>query len=202
LCVATAARRGTHVDMLTLPSTPLTCTAPAQCPSSCAINRSRPMYIPRRWCCRGFTNQICCQEDYRTETFISPRLRGCGRAPRFDDFVKQRGAKEGRVAAGISPQQFARVMAKIAHSYAVARLGLRGFRPLLLDLILGRDVQRAPELVGGDPQTPPPAGGKVHELDLLPHPKLVVVKIRLFASSSIEGEHAMPVYIVVAGETV
>jgi hypothetical protein len=79
----------------------------------------------------------------------------------FDEFVKQRGAKDGRVAARINPQQFSRVMAKIAHSYAVARLGLRGFKPLLLDLILGRDFQRAPELVGGDPQTPPPAGGTV-----------------------------------------
>jgi hypothetical protein len=118
----------------------------------------------------------------------------------FDDFVKQRGAKHGHVDVSLKPQQFSRVMAKIAHSYAVAQLGLRGFEPFLIDLIHGRDVQRAPEFVGGDPQTPPPAGDKVHELDLLPHPKFVVVRIRLFASSSIEGEHTMPVYIVVAGK--
>ena len=118
----------------------------------------------------------------------------------FDEFVKQRGAKHGEVATSIKPQQFSRVMAKIAHSYAVARLGLHGFKPLLLDLIHRRNVQRAPELVGGDPQTPPPGVGRVHELDLLQHPKFVVVRIRLFASSSIEGEHTMPVYLVVAGE--
>jgi hypothetical protein len=117
----------------------------------------------------------------------------------FDAFVKARGAKFAEVNTRIKPQQFSRVFAKIAHSYAVARLGLNGFAPLLLDLIHARNVTNAPELVGSDPETPPPASGVVHELNLVPHPKFVVVRIRLFASSSIEGEHAMPVYLVVAG---
>jgi hypothetical protein len=72
----------------------------------------------------------------------------------------------------------------------------------LLDLIHGRDVSRGPELVGSEPDVPPPAAGKVHdlELDLLQYPKFVVVRVRLFANFSIAGEHAMPVYVVVAGE--
>ncbi len=118
----------------------------------------------------------------------------------FDEFVKARGAKYAEVETSVKPQQFSRVLAKIAHSYAVARLRLNGFAPLLLDLIHARNVTKAPELVGSDPERPPPASRTVHELNLVPHPKYVVVRIRLFASSSIEGQHAMPVYLVVAGE--
>lgn len=44
---------------------------------------------------------------------------------------------------------FARMLAKIAHSYAVASLGLNGFRPLLQDLITGKS-SNAHWLVGGD----------------------------------------------------
>jgi hypothetical protein len=76
---------------------------------------------------------------------------------------------------------------------------LNGFKPLLLDLIHARVVANAPELVGCDPNTPPPATGVMHELSFAPHEKFVVVRIRLFASSSINGQHAMPVYLVVAG---
>lgn len=43
---------------------------------------------------------------------------------------------------------FRRMIAKIAHGYAWAELGPI-FRPLLIDLILGRDVRDAGQLVGG-----------------------------------------------------
>src|SRR5262249_4088037 len=98
----------------------------------------------------------------------------------------------------VKPQQFSRFLAKIAHSYAVARLGFDGFKPFLLDLIHRRNVEKALELVGSEPEIPPPAKGKFHELDLVPHNEFVVVRIRLFASSSADGK-AMPVYLVVAG---
>jgi hypothetical protein len=117
----------------------------------------------------------------------------------FDAFKKAKGAKFAEVESSIKPQQFSRALAKIAHSYAVARLGLDGFAPLLLDLIHARDVTNAPELVGSELETPPPAIGVVHELSLVPHPEYVVVRIRMFSSSSIEGKHGMPVYLVVAG---
>jgi hypothetical protein len=70
---------------------------------------------------------------------------------------------------------------------------------LLIDLILGRNVVRVPELVGSEPEIAPPAPGILHELDLIKNKKLVVVRIRLLASSSIEGAHAVPTYLVVAG---
>jgi hypothetical protein len=118
----------------------------------------------------------------------------------FDEFKRSRGAISAEVAVSIKPQQFSRVLAKIAHSFAVAERGLGSFKPLLLDLIHGRVVANAPELVGGDPVTPPPAVGVMHQLSFIPHDKFVVVRIRLFASSSIKSEHPTPVYLVVAGE--
>jgi hypothetical protein len=117
----------------------------------------------------------------------------------FDEFKRSRGAISADVEVYIKPQQLSRVLAKIAHAFAVAQLGLNGFTPLLLDLIHARVVANAPELVGSDPNTPPPATGVMHELTLVPHEKFVVVRIRLFASSSIKGEHTMPVYLAVAG---
>jgi hypothetical protein len=117
----------------------------------------------------------------------------------FDEFKETTGAKSAGVDTRIKPQQFSRALAKIAHSYAVARLGFGGFKPFLVDLIHGRNVERAPELVGSEPAIPPAAHGKIHELDLVAHSEFVVVRIRLFASSSAEGK-AMPVYLVVAGK--
>ena len=46
----------------------------------------------------------------------------------------------------------------------------------------------------------PLEGGKIHELDLVPHDEFVVVRIRFFALSSIDGKGGMPIYLVVAGE--
>ena len=117
----------------------------------------------------------------------------------FDEFVRSRGAVSWDLEVSIKPQQLSRVLAKIAHAFAVAQLGMNGFTPLLLDLIHARVVENAPQLVGSDPNTPPPATGVMHELTLVPHESFVVVRIRLFASSSINGEHAMPVYLAVAG---
>jgi hypothetical protein len=119
--------------------------------------------------------------------------------PAFDEFKQSRGAKFAKTNAWIKPQQFSRWLAKIAHAYAVARLGLGGFEPTLLDLIHGRNLAIGPELVGSDPETPPPASSVLHQLDLLQHARFVVVRIRLFASSSIDGAHPLPVYLVVAG---
>jgi hypothetical protein len=123
---------------------------------------------------------------------VEPRLE-------WDEFVKARGAKQAAIQYPRKPQQFARFLAKIAHAYAVARLGVDGFKPLLIDLILGRNVVRAPELVGSEPEIAPPASGVLHELDLVKNKNFVVVRIRLLASSSIKGAHGVPTYLVVAG---
>lgn len=56
----------------------------------------------------------------------------------------------------IQPITFARQIAKIAHAYAVAELGLGAFRPLATNLILGK-VDTLSQWVGGDWEIPPPS---------------------------------------------
>ena len=92
---------------------------------------------------------------------------------------------------------FARMLAKIAHSYAVANLGLSAFSPMLPDLILGRSAA-APWLVGGDASGPPPETELSLHHVYLQHcltsgVEYVLVAVRLFAFVG------MPRYHVVVG---
>ena len=93
---------------------------------------------------------------------------------------------------------FARMLAKIAHSYAVANLGLSAFSPLLPDLILGRSAA-APWLVGGDASAPPlETERSLHDVYLqhclTSDVEYVLVAVRLFAFVG------MPRYHVVVGK--
>lgn len=95
---------------------------------------------------------------------------------------------------------FARMLAKIGHSYAYAKCGPDTFEPMLLDLILGR-AENASYLVGGDPNGPPPSQPKVMH-DIYPvacrieptGAEYLLVAIRLFAF------WGMPRYHVVVGK--
>ena len=89
-----------------------------------------------------------------------------------------------------------RLLAKIAHAYAVAELSIEGFRPFLTNIILNKPPLHIRHYVGGlfgDA----PKGDDLHEI-LLGHEfwgdTRVVVEIQLFA------DRAMPKYVVVAGE--
>ena len=92
-----------------------------------------------------------------------------------------------------------RMLAKIAHSYAVAELGITGFTPFLVDIISGTDTRYLSHYVGGTRDVPP-ASDNGYEIKLttvasvgrLPY---LVVKIRLL--SDVNG---MPEYWVVVGE--
>jgi hypothetical protein len=99
---------------------------------------------------------------------------------------------------GVNILAFTRMLAKIAHSYAVAELGLGSFRPLLPDLILGKS-SNAPSLVGGDPTTPSTAPEpdlhNVHLRDCIAgNVRYTLAAIRLFAFAG------MPRYHIVVGE--
>jgi hypothetical protein len=96
------------------------------------------------------------------------------------------------------PRQFAQTLAKIGHSYAVTQLGLNTFRPLAIDLILGRTTNLS-HVVGGSMDIPSPEPGIGHKLVLgflvnYPH-AFVIVDLRLFASIG------TPAYHIVVGET-
>jgi len=117
----------------------------------------------------------------------------------FDAFVQSKGAISAEVECSIKPQQFSRVLAKIAHSFAVAELGIYGFRPALLDLIHRRNVEVGPQLVGSEDAIPAPESKILHEIAIVPDQRFVLVRIRLFASSSSDDGAGTPVYLVVAG---
>jgi hypothetical protein len=105
-----------------------------------------------------------------------------------------------RATGAAHPVRFARFLAKMAHGYAVAILGIRGFVPILQEFILGRNPEGI-HYVGCLPSEPPNAQQTtLHELNLSHNvPGLgsyVAVRIRLFASFP-----ATPVYCVVVGRS-
>jgi len=108
-------------------------------------------------------------------------------------------SKEKKLFLGsINILTFCQMLAKIAHSYAIANLGNNAFHPLLLDLILGKS--KTPNyLVGGDDLSKLPVQKNIlHDIylqDCLSNGIMyTLVVIRLFAFMG------MPRYHVVVGE--
>ncbi len=95
------------------------------------------------------------------------------------------------------PDQFARTLAKIGYSYAIANIGMEVFKPLAPDLILGREKNLS-YLVGGNFELSPPIPDAGHILRLgiegTVQRAFITVDIRLFASCP------TPDYQVVVGE--
>lgn len=96
-------------------------------------------------------------------------------------------------------QILGRMLAKIAHAYAAAELGLNGFKPFLQPIILGDDLRFISYFVGGT-RVIPPAISDDYEVRLLnarsSNGRLYLkVVIRLLAS--LQG---LPEYWVVVGE--
>jgi len=91
---------------------------------------------------------------------------------------------------------FMQMLAKIAHSFAVAEWGFHSFRPLLRDLIVGSS-QTASYWVGGNGDPKPADTGGLHRLELKRELRLgteyVVCYVRLFAN------FGAPEYRVVVG---
>lgn len=91
---------------------------------------------------------------------------------------------------------FGRMLAKIAHAYAVAELGLAGFNPLVTHIIRGERPFFLTHYIGSQPVTTD-KGGDLHELDFdktgLGAGMLVIVRVRLFAT------YNTPAHLVVVG---
>lgn len=109
--------------------------------------------------------------------------------------------KERLKFATVNDLTFSRMLAKIAHAYAMAELGAQAFRPLLPAIILGHSSQ-APFLIGGDesPMSLEPQPSILHHLYFQNCRTggvfYTLVAVRLFACMG------MPRYHVVVGETV
>jgi hypothetical protein len=116
-------------------------------------------------------------------------------------------SRQGRVRLnpkGFAASPFARFLAKVAHAYAVAELGMDGFYAALPPIILERDPHFVFHYVGsggGDE----PTSTRLHDLNLRRQwqlaafsgrgsRELMVVRIRLFA------RHGLPTHYVVVGE--
>lgn len=116
----------------------------------------------------------------------------------LNDFAKN-NHWDLRAKVRVVPEDFARMLAKIAYSYTIAELGLGSFRPapLLLDVILGRTTNVA-YVVGGDWEIPPPDPRGVHLLQMTcrvaTNGALIIIEIRLFPAFE------TPHYRVVVGE--
>jgi hypothetical protein len=96
----------------------------------------------------------------------------------------------------IKPVTFARLLAKIAHSYAIAETGFGSFRPLVTNLILGK-TDTLSQWVGGEWDIPP-ATQAAFELKKYPlsanGKNYLMVNVRLFSF------YETPQYHVVVGE--
>lgn len=104
---------------------------------------------------------------------------------------------ESFASNSIDGWSFARMLAKIAHSDAAARIGLENFEPLLTDLILRDDIEPS-TLIGTFAKIEEPVGDhfthqiSCHEITAA-GVRYLVSKIRLFS------DLGAPTYLVTAG---
>jgi hypothetical protein len=98
-----------------------------------------------------------------------------------------------------SAESVGRLLAKIAHAYSCAEVGLDAFRPYLLNIIRNQDAHLLGHFIGSAAGATI-VGEDLHEIGILPPERfatgnLIVVRIHLF--SNYQG---MPIHYVVAGE--
>jgi hypothetical protein len=102
--------------------------------------------------------------------------------------------------ARVDPFAFGRMLAKIAHAYAIANEGMGKFEPILVPLILGRS-NILPHFIGGDsdlPSPPPPGEGQLH--DLWMGKCSINGELYLYATIRLFAFMGMPRYLVIAGK--
>jgi HNH endonuclease len=138
---------------------------------------------------------------------ISPKDEGfsggitLGTLPQFGERLNVLRAKYGAKVTFPtkgSAESVGRLLAKIAHAYSCAEVGLDGFKPYLLDVIGDQAAHLLGHFVGSAASTT--VGEDLHEIEILPPERfgtgnLIVVRIHLF--SNYQG---MPIHYVVAGE--
>lgn len=113
----------------------------------------------------------------------------------LDDFHRKYGCWPE--VAKVHPLFFLRMIAKIAHAWTCGVEGVKNFRPLLTDLILGKtEVIR--DFIGSEPSYPPAEPGRSHGLRTdyyrVNGVDYVGANVRLFS------DFGAPEYIVIVGE--
>jgi hypothetical protein len=127
--------------------------------------------------------------EYKGELFVRCR---------HDDVTRYASDVAAFRIGTIGPLNFAKMLAKIAHSYAIAKYGQEAFKPLLTPLILGR-IDFGQYFVGGDAsETLPDQLTILHDVFRMDcrrdnGPDYLGVAVRLFAMMG------MPRYHVIVG---
>jgi len=97
--------------------------------------------------------------------------------------------------ATVPTEPFCLTLAKIAHAFATAELGIGGFSPFLIDMIRQRDVSNRAEYIGGGEGNETPSD-QLHQLAFATvgaPADVIAVQIRLL------GLLGTPTYYVAVG---
>jgi len=169
------------------------CARPAPCFSG-VLNQA--VQVPfsnmgeARW---GFSERRICLLDMKPHDRMIGKFWASRENETADKFLSP---GHGFKLATFNNHVFMQMLAKIAHSFAVAEGGFHSFRPLLRDLIVGSS-QTASYWVGGNGDPKPADTGGLHRLELKRELRLgteyVVCYVRLFAN------FGAPEYRVVVG---
>lgn len=113
---------------------------------------------------------------------VNYEVAACVNREEFKKFSP--GDKDGMYIAPLNPNAYARMLAKIAHAYAVAELGESAFKPVLRRFIRGKQKGPSSYWVGGELNLPA-AEPHLHDIRWRVTPSnvgvLVIVELRLFA---------------------
>jgi hypothetical protein len=110
--------------------------------------------------------------------------------------VGQKSQTPVLISSKIDPFVQLKLIAKIAHGFAVYRYGLDGFAPYLTDFIRGKEFSDPNFFIGnefGPPQ--PPIKSPWHvKSSILTHGQIILVRVRLFANIG------SPTYVAAVGQ--
>ena len=115
------------------------------------------------------------------------------------EVIKNKYGLSETATANLDFYAFCRILAKIAHGFAVLSLGMNGFIPILPNFIMGKHDIHMLHYVGGYSEIPP-ASANLHEIGIEDPTdrtwKHIVVTVRLFA------QFGAPVYRIIAGDRI
>jgi len=107
-----------------------------------------------------------------------------GIMPHLEELARCLGVAYVEPQGSFIASPFFRMLAKIAHAFAVAEMGVGSFQAFLLPIILKEETENSVQYIGGISGTEP-SGQGLHELALIPHQgpseDVVAVRIRLLA---------------------
>ena len=107
-----------------------------------------------------------------------------GIMPHLKALIEELNLADIEPTATFSAPEFFQMLAKIAHAFAVAEMGVGSFTPFLTPLICNADTSNSVQYIGGL-QHAEPATTAIHEMSFGSHtcnrPEIVAVRIRLLA---------------------